>query len=81
MMIDAAGIEVRFSNPGKVFFPDRDHPDELWVDLDPTPEASWDGVRCIALVIGEVLADHVSPHFRKQSGEPKRVQPSRERKQ
>ncbi|MDQ6836146.1 MAG: ATP-dependent DNA ligase [Actinomycetota bacterium] len=55
-------------NPWAVRLPDLDHPDELRVDLDPTPEASWDDVRRVALVAGEVLADHGLTGFPKTSG-------------
>jgi bifunctional non-homologous end joining protein LigD len=55
-------------NPWQVRLPDLDHPDELRVDLDPTPEASWDVVRRVALVCGEVLRDHGLTGFPKTSG-------------
>jgi DNA ligase D-like protein (predicted polymerase) len=55
-------------NPWQVRLPDLDHPDELRVDLDPTPEASWDVVRRVALVCGEVLRDHGLVGFPKTSG-------------
>src|SRR5687768_3709619 len=44
-------------NPWPVRADDVDHPDELRVDLDPTPEATWEDVRQVALVAGEVLRD------------------------
>jgi DNA ligase D-like protein (predicted polymerase) len=55
-------------NPWPVRAPDLDHPDELRVDLDPTPEASWDDVRQVALCVNEVLADHGLTGFPKTSG-------------
>ena len=55
-------------NPWQVRLPDLDHPDELRVDLDPTPEASWDDVRQVALVAGEVLRDHGLTGYPKTSG-------------
>jgi len=55
-------------NPWQVRVPDLDHPDELRVDLDPTPEATWDDVRQVALVAGEVLRDHGLTGFPKTSG-------------
>jgi len=55
-------------NPWPVRAADPDHPDELRVDLDPTPEASWDDVRQVALVAGEVLRDHGLTGFPKTSG-------------
>jgi bifunctional non-homologous end joining protein LigD len=55
-------------NPWQVRLPDLDHPDELRVDLDPTPEASWDDVRQVALLAGEVLRDHGLAGYPKTSG-------------
>jgi DNA ligase D-like protein (predicted polymerase) len=55
-------------NPWQVREPDLDHPDELRVDLDPTPEASWEDVRQVALSVGEVLRDHGLTGFPKTSG-------------
>jgi DNA primase len=47
---------------------DVDHPDELRVDLDPTPEASFDDVRQVALMVNEVLGDHGLTGYPKTSG-------------
>ncbi|MDQ6729141.1 MAG: DNA polymerase domain-containing protein [Actinomycetota bacterium] len=55
-------------NPWQVRLPDLDHPDELRVDLDPTPDASWDDVRQVALVAGAVLRDHGLTGYPKTSG-------------
>jgi len=55
-------------NPWAVRSCSLDHPDELRVDLDPTPEASWDDVRQVALAAGEVLRDHGLTGFPKTSG-------------
>jgi bifunctional non-homologous end joining protein LigD len=55
-------------NPWQARAADLDHPDELRVDLDPTPEASWDDVRRVALVAGEVLTDHGLAGYPKTSG-------------
>jgi DNA ligase D-like protein (predicted polymerase) len=55
-------------NPWQARIPDLDHPDELRVDLDPTPEASWDDVRQVALCVGRVLEDHGLTGFPKTSG-------------
>ncbi len=55
-------------NPWPVRTPDLDHPDELRVDLDPTPEASWDDVRRLALAVGEALTDFGLVGFPKTSG-------------
>ncbi len=45
-------------NPHPVRRADLDHPDELRVDIDPTPGAAWDAVRRVALIVRDVLADH-----------------------
>src|ERR1017187_10409159 len=55
-------------NPWPVRAGDLDHPDELRVGLDPTPEASWDDVRQVALAAGQVLSDHGLTGFPKTSG-------------
>ena len=55
-------------NPWQVRVPELDRPDELRVDLDPTPEASFDDVRRVALVCGEVLRDHGLTGYPKTSG-------------
>jgi DNA ligase D len=55
-------------NPWQARVADLDHPDELRVDLDPTPEASWDDVRQVALAVREVLGDHGLTGFPKTSG-------------
>jgi bifunctional non-homologous end joining protein LigD len=55
-------------NPWQVRAPQLDHPDELRVDLDPTPQASWDDVRRVAITCGEVLADHGLTGYPKTSG-------------
>ena len=45
-------------NPWNVRTSDVDRPDELRIDLDPTPGIPFDHVRRVALVVNEVLADH-----------------------
>jgi hypothetical protein len=51
---------------------DVDHPDELRVDLDPQP----------GVPLAEGLGDEARPpNFPKAKGEPKRVAPSRARKE
>ena len=55
-------------NPWPVRRADLDHPDELRVDLDPTPEASWDDVRQVAMVVNEVLEEHGLRGYPKTSG-------------
>ena len=55
-------------HPWPVRREDTDHPDEMRLDLDPTPEASFDDVRRVALLAREVLADHGLIGFPKTSG-------------
>jgi DNA ligase D len=55
-------------NPWPVRRPDGDHPDELRVDLDPTPEASFDDVRAVAMCVRQVLEEHGLRGFPKTSG-------------
>lgn len=55
-------------NPWQVRSPELDRPDELRVDLDPTPEASWDDIREVALVVRDVLADNGLTGYAKTSG-------------
>jgi DNA ligase D len=55
-------------NPWPVRAADVEHPDELRVDLDPQPDASWDDVRKVALVARAVLEDHGLGGFPKTSG-------------
>ena len=55
-------------NPWPVRTPDVDHPDELRVDLDPQPEASWADVRNVALVVRQVLDDNGLIGYPKTSG-------------
>jgi DNA ligase D-like protein (predicted polymerase) len=55
-------------NPWPVRADDVDHPDELRVDLDPTPEASWADVRNVALEAGRVLEEYGLRGFPKTSG-------------
>jgi bifunctional non-homologous end joining protein LigD len=55
-------------NPHPVRAVDLEHPDELRVDLDPSPDASWPRVREVAGVVREVLAEHGMTGFPKTSG-------------
>jgi DNA ligase D len=55
-------------NPWQARLPDLDHPDELRVDLDPTPKATWDDVRQVALAVNATLNDHDLMGFPKTSG-------------
>jgi DNA ligase D-like protein (predicted polymerase) len=58
-------IEV---NPWPVRAPDLDHPDELRVDVDPTPGTRWSDVRDVTMLVGEVLEEHGLTGFPKTSG-------------
>ena len=67
-LVWAVNLGVIDFNPWPVRRADLDHPDELRVDLDPTPEARWDDVRQVAMCVREVLADHDLVGFPKTSG-------------
>jgi bifunctional non-homologous end joining protein LigD len=56
-------------NPWPVRRPDGDRPDELRIDLDPTPDSSdWKGVREVALCVRDVLQENGLEGFPKTSG-------------
>jgi len=55
-------------NPWPVRADDVDHPDELRVDLDPTPEVTFAEVREVALGVREVLEEHGMRGYPKTSG-------------
>jgi DNA primase len=55
-------------NPWPARRADLDHPDELRVDLDPTPGVPWEAVRGTALVVRDVLAEHGLRGYPKTSG-------------
>ncbi len=55
-------------NPWPVRVDDVDRPDELRVDLDPTPEAGWPMIRDVAMVVNEVLTGLGYRGFPKTSG-------------
>lgn len=55
-------------NPWPVRAADVDHPDELRIDLDPTPEIPFVDVRDITLVLKEVLEEHGLVGWPKTSG-------------
>ena len=55
-------------NPWPVRASDVDHPDELRVDLDPTPEATFADVRDVAMCVRDVLGDLGMTGFPKTSG-------------
>ncbi|MGA7049776.1 MAG: DNA polymerase domain-containing protein [Mycobacterium sp.] len=71
---DAAGLAWAINlgcvdlNPHPVLAGDLDHPDELRVDLDPTPGVAWQRIVQVALVAREVLEDHGLTAWPKTSG-------------
>jgi len=67
-LVWAVNLGVIDFNPWPVRRSDLDCPDELRVDLDPTPEASWDDVRQVALCVQSVLDDHGLVGWPKTSG-------------
>ncbi len=67
-IIWAANLGCLDLNPWPVRANDVDHPDELRVDLDPTPEASWGDVRDVAMAVKNVLDDLGMAGFPKTSG-------------
>jgi DNA ligase D-like protein (predicted polymerase) len=64
----AVNLGVIDFNPWPARRADLEQPDELRVDLDPTPEASWDDVRRVAVVVDEVLREHGLLGYAKTSG-------------
>ncbi|HET6548137.1 MAG TPA: ATP-dependent DNA ligase [Solirubrobacter sp.] len=64
----AVNLGVIDFNPWPARRADLDHPDELRVDLDPTPGVGWDDVRGTALVVNEVLSEHGLRGYPKTSG-------------
>jgi DNA ligase D-like protein (predicted polymerase) len=55
-------------NPHPVRADDLEHPDELRVDLDPGPGASWDQVRRVTLLVRDVLEERGLRGWPKTSG-------------
>ena len=55
-------------NPHPVRADDLDHPDELRMDLDPTPGVAWNDVRRVASIVREVLAERGLTGWPKTSG-------------
>jgi bifunctional non-homologous end joining protein LigD len=55
-------------NPHPVRAADLEHPDELRVDLDPGPGVSWDQVRRVTRIVGDVLDEHGLRGWPKTSG-------------
>jgi bifunctional non-homologous end joining protein LigD len=64
----AVNLGVIDFNPHPVRRSDLDHPDELRVDLDPTPGVGWPEVRKTAMVVDEVLSEHGLRGYPKVSG-------------
>ena len=64
----AVNLGVIDFNPHPVRRDDLDHPDELRVDLDPTPDVGWAEVRKTAMVVNEVLSEHGLRGYPKTSG-------------
>jgi bifunctional non-homologous end joining protein LigD len=64
----AVNLGVIDFNPWPVRRPDLDHPDELRIDLDPTPRTRWSSVRRVAMLVSEVLEEHGLVGFPKTSG-------------
>jgi DNA ligase D-like protein (predicted polymerase) len=67
-LIWAVNLGVIDFNPWPARRADLDHPDELRVDLDPTPESNFDEVRQVAVCVREVLDDHGLRGYPKTSG-------------
>src|SRR5918997_7150346 len=67
-LVWAVNLGVIDFNPWPARRADLDHPDELRVDLDPTPGIGWDAVRRTALVVRDVLAEHGLRGYPKTSG-------------
>jgi DNA ligase D-like protein (predicted polymerase) len=55
-------------NPWPVRRADLDHPDELRIDLDPTPGVPWSEVRDVAMAVHELLSEHGITGYPKTSG-------------
>ena len=67
-LVWAVNLGVVDFNPHPVRRSDLDCPDELRVDLDPTPGVRWNTVRKVAMCVKEVLEDHGLAGFPKTSG-------------
>jgi DNA primase len=55
-------------NPWPVRRSDLDHPDELRIDLDPTPGVPWEDIRQVALAVDELLTEMDVRGYPKTSG-------------
>jgi bifunctional non-homologous end joining protein LigD len=67
-LVWAVNLGVIDFNPWPARRADLDHPDELRVDLDPTPGIGWDDVRRTAIVVRDVLSEHGLRGYPKTSG-------------
>src|ERR671915_1533714 len=67
-LVWAVNLGVIDFNPWPARRSDLDHPDELRVDLDPTPGIGWDDVRRTAMVVRDVLEEHGLRGYPKTSG-------------
>jgi DNA ligase D len=67
-LIWAVNLGVIDWNPWPVRRSDLDHPDELRIDLDPSPDVPFATVREVALGVREVLDEHGLRGFPKTSG-------------
>ena len=67
-LVWAVNLGVIDFNPWPARRADLDHPDELRVDLDPTPGIGWDEVRRTAMVVRDVLDEHGLRGYPKTSG-------------
>jgi DNA ligase D-like protein (predicted polymerase) len=67
-LVWAVNLGVIDFNPHPVRRDDLDCPDELRVDLDPTPGVRWNTIRKVALCVREVLEEHGLVGFPKTSG-------------
>jgi DNA ligase D-like protein (predicted polymerase) len=67
-LVWAVNLGVIDFNPWPARRGDLDHPDELRVDLDPTPGVGWDEVRRTAMVVRDVLSEHGLRGYPKTSG-------------
>jgi DNA ligase D-like protein (predicted polymerase) len=67
-LVWAVNLGVIDFNPWPARRADLDRPDELRVDLDPTPGIGWDDVRRTAMVANDVLTEHGLRGYPKTSG-------------
>ena len=71
---DAAGLAFAVNlgcielHPHPVRTGDLDHPDELRIDLDPTPGVTWPDIRRVALEVRALLGEHGLTGWPKTSG-------------